>query len=107
MKLRRILVVLFSAASIGLISSADARAGRSGWHAGGWGWLGPALGIAGAADLADGYYGYPYEYGGYGEYAEYGPWAHSNRGVYAGCYLARQPVWAETGWLFRRVQVCE
>jgi len=52
-------------------------------------------------------FAYPYEYGGYGEYAEYGPWAHSNRGVYAGCYLARQPVWAETGWLFRRVQVCE
>jgi hypothetical protein len=107
MMLRRTLIVLFAVASIGLIPSADAKAGRGGWRVGDWGRLGPALRVGGATELADGYYGYPYEYGGYGEYAEYGPWAHSTRGVYARCYLARQPVWAETGWLFRRVQVCE
>jgi hypothetical protein len=107
MMLRRTLVLLFAAASIGLISPTGAIAGGGGWHGGGWGWRGPALGIEAGADLASGYYGYPYEYGGYGEYAEYGPWAHGNRGVYAGCHSARQAVWAETGWLFRRVQVCE
>jgi hypothetical protein len=54
MMLRRTLVVLFAAASIGLISSADARAGRGGWHAGGRGWFAPAFVIGGAADLATG-----------------------------------------------------
>jgi hypothetical protein len=44
--------------------------------------------------------------GGYGEYAEYGPWSRSNRRAAVGCYPARLPVWAGTGWLFRRIQVC-
>ena len=104
---RRTQVLLFAAASIGLISPTVAMAGSGGWNSGGWGWRGPAPGIETGADLASGNYGYPYGYGGYGEYAEYGPWGHDNRGVYAGCYPARQAVWAETGWLFRRVQVCK
>ena len=47
-----------------------------------------------------------YDQGGYGEYAEYGPWA---RGRYytSGCHSARQPVWTESGWLFRLVTVCD
>ena len=47
-----------------------------------------------------------YDRGGYGEYAEYGPWARS-RYYASGCYSARQPVWTESGWLFRLVKVCD
>jgi hypothetical protein len=59
-----------------------------------------------AMPLQTPYYDEAYEIGGYGEYAEYGPWAHSNRFVPAGCYPARAPIWAVTGWLFRRILVC-
>jgi hypothetical protein len=107
MMLRRTIAFLFVAASTGLISPTEGIARGGGWHRGGWGWHGPAFGVAVDVGLASGYYGYPHEPGGYGEYAEYGPWAYSNRGIHAGCYPARQPVWAETGWLFRRIQICE
>lgn len=81
----------------------------AGWRGASLAWRSTAFAVAGQVGifgLATDFYGYPYEQGGYGEYAEYGPWARSGSFV-RGCYPARQPVWTEDGWLFRRISVCQ
>lgn len=106
---RRAVVALFAIASIGSLAPTDAMAGGGWRYGGGWALRGPAFALIGGAAIGfeDGFYGYPYGYpsGGYGEYAEYGPWAYGSRG--GRCYSARQPVWTESGWLSRRIQICE
>jgi hypothetical protein len=104
MTYRRVVAVLLTVVLIGATLTNRATAHR-------WRRLAPPV-ILLADDLgpvpsAGPYSDEVYEVGGYGEYAEYGPWAYSNRGIHVGCYPARLPVWAETGWLFRRIQVCK
>ena len=103
MAYRRVVAVLLTVVLIGATLTNRAVAHR-------WRRLAPPVillaDVLGPVPFAGPYSDEVYEVGGYGEYAEYGPWAYSNRGIYVGCYPARLPVWAETGWLFRRIQVC-
>ena len=104
MTLRRVIAVLLTVVSISamLTSRGMARPWRRS--------VAPSVimsaDVLGPVGYAAAYGDEVYEVGGYGEYAEYGRWAYSNRGIHPGCYPARLPVWAETGWIFRRIQVC-
>jgi hypothetical protein len=68
------------------------------------GWRGPALGIEGGADLASGYFGYPYEYVGYGAYAcmVLGLMATAAFTPAAVPHGSLQHVWVAIGWLSSR-----
>ena len=103
MTYRRVVAVLLTVVLIGATLTNRAMAHR-------WRRLAPQVillgDVSGPVPFAGSYNDEVYEVGGYGEYAEYGPWAYSNRGIHVGCYPGRLPVWAETGWLFRRIQVC-
>jgi hypothetical protein len=103
MKYRRVVAVLLAVVLVGSALTSRAMAHRWRRLAPQVIWLGD---VSAPVPFAGSYNDEVYEVGGYGEYAEYGPWAYSNRGIHVGCYPARLPVWAETGWLFRRIQVC-
>ena len=116
--LRKALIVLAAAASVGLLAPGVAQA-RGGHGFGGHGFGGHGFGGHGfhggfgrgfgigafglGLGLGYGYYGYgygyPYPYPYYGDYYAYD-------GGYGGCYVVRRHVHTRYGWRIRPVEVC-
>jgi hypothetical protein len=108
--LRKALIVLAAAASVGLLAPEMAQARGMGGHGmGGHGFGGHGFGGHGfgrgvgigafglGLGLGYGYYGYGYPYYG-GDYAY--------DGGYGGCYVVRERVHTRYGWRIRPVEVC-
>jgi hypothetical protein len=112
--LRKALIVLAAAASVGLLAPEMAQARGMGGHGmGGHGFGGHGFGGHGfhggfgrgvgigafglGLGLGYGYYGYGYPY--YGDY-------YADDGGYGGCYVVRRHVHTRYGWRIRPVEVC-
>jgi hypothetical protein len=111
MMLRKMMIALLAAATVGLVSPtvASARGGHGGFHGGGFhgggfhhrGFYGRGFGIGLGLGLVAPYaygWGYPYGYYGY-------PYADSGYDD-GGCYLESRRVHTRHGWRLRRVEVC-
>ena len=111
--LRKALIVLAAAASVGLLAPGMAQARGMGGHGmgghgfGGHGFGGHGFGGHGfgrgvgfgalGLGLGYGYYGY-----GYPDYGDY----YADDGGYGSCYVVRQRVHTRYGWRIRPVEVC-
>jgi hypothetical protein len=116
--LRKAIIALAAAASVGLLAPGMAQArggfghggggfGHGGFRGGGFG-RGFGFGLGGfglGVGLGYGLYG-PYGYyGGYG-YPYYGGDYYTDDGGYGGCYVVRRRVHTRYGWRIRPVEIC-
>jgi hypothetical protein len=120
--LRKALIVLAAAASVGLLAPgmAQARGGHGGGGHGGGGFGGHGGGFGRGGGFRGGGFGYGVGgfglglglgYGLYGPYGYYGGYGYPYYDDYyadqGGCYVVRRRVHTRYGWRIRPVEICD